>query len=797
MSKNRLLVCYLLCHSKNSNNFPTKTIINIANIMNYKNHSAIIAIIILLSNYPVTILPKNPLDVLGLDQDATDTEIKKKCRNLQKQFHADKGGSENQSALINMACDDLDWRNKDYCKINNKIESASCKCSSDESSSCVQGFTHSSIRCDCPLSDGTRVSDNCFDKSQACTCSNTGQQGTCGFGSLKNGLYCQCSQPNQQSSSPNNQKTSSSQTPPPQQDECEYRWFQSGSTCTCPNSGRQGTCKFDWSTLKSQCDCSQSQNSSNKHQSSSSGQQQSSSSSNNQQQNMNHDNCFYESQSCTCSNTGQSGTCGFGSLKNGLYCQCPQPSQKSSSSSSNSQSNYSSQTPPPPQDECESRWFASGSTCTCPKTGQKGTCHFNFTTLKQQCECSDDECENNASKNGSSCTCPDSGKSGTCDFGSMKDGNNGYRCNCEENSSQQNSKSNNNSTSDFSSDSKPQPEPTKEYGAVIVSPNIHAIIYNLGLQRSMNPTSTCNGWNFSLSPFAQGNKIDISSNTPSIRNYSVKSIEAGLLINAGYYGSWGYARSLFSLQQTNISHQGEVAVNYQIFGVPIINFVQHDYGTQSRFGVMDALLALGLKTNNIDTWNLNGECFIGFSDQRIKPDNSNKNTSIINHIPNLGAGAQVNFDWTISENYYSKYELSTLARFTCFTPTKLMFSEPGTEHQIEPAWYNPGSFLDLLLGLKQYYGYDYEHQIDLGYNPTIHFDGSKSTTSVNDNDKVRLTMFTEYIPTLRHTFYGTYAYKVTVGRNNLPITLSAGGTATFAPSITPYGTLFITCSLGF
>lgn len=664
--------------------------------MNYKNHSAIIAIIICLSNCPLTTLSKNPLDVLGLDQDATDTEIKKACRKLQKIFHTDKGGDGKQSVLINMACNDLDWRDKDDCKINSKSKFDECECLSREKSFCVQGFTNSSIRCNCSLSDSSFQSD--------------------------------------------------------------YQNQFIG-----------------------------------KNSSSSSSQQQSSSSSNNQQQqNTKHDNCFYESQSCTCSNTGQSGTCGFGTLKNGLYCQCPQPNQQSSSSSS--QKSSSSQTPPPPQDECETSGFNLGSTCTCPKTGNKGTCYFNLTTLKQQCVCSDDECENNASKAGDSCTCPDNGKSGTCKSGTMKDGIYGYSCNCEDNS-QQNSKSNTNSTynSNFDTHQPPKPEPAKEYGALLVSPNIHAIIYNLGLQRSINPTTRCDGWYVSLSPFTQANKIDIDSNI-FLHDYSVKSIEAGLLVNAGYYGSWGYARSLFSMQQINVSHEGDKAVLNQIFGIPVIDFV-HDYGTQSRFGVLDTLLALGLKTNNADTWNLNGECFLGFSDQRIKPDNGNKSTSSISHIPNLGTGAQVNFDWTFSENCYSKYELSTLARLTYFIPIETIFYEPGTNNRLGTVSYSAGSFFDLLFGLKQYYGYDYEHQIDLGYNPTIHY-GSKPTISTDNNDKAHLNVLTEYIPNLRHTFYGTYSYNVNLGRD-VPVTVSAGGTATFAPRITPYGTLFLTCSLGF
>jgi hypothetical protein len=40
----------------------------------------------------------------------------------------------------------------------------------------------------------------------------------------------------------------------------------------------------------------------------------------------NHDRCTYEGESCTCSNSGWKGFCKRGTIKSGLYCQCPNPS---------------------------------------------------------------------------------------------------------------------------------------------------------------------------------------------------------------------------------------------------------------------------------------------------------------------------------------------------------------------------------------------------------------------------------------------------------------------------------------
>lgn len=110
----------------------------------------------------------DPLRTIGLTPDASQQEIKKQCRTLLLQHHADKkGGSDAQAAKITAACDDLDWRGKDTCNRNNGPLGAACVCPTIEKhSQCVKGFIDNSYRCSCPLStteDGSLVPKEQYD----------------------------------------------------------------------------------------------------------------------------------------------------------------------------------------------------------------------------------------------------------------------------------------------------------------------------------------------------------------------------------------------------------------------------------------------------------------------------------------------------------------------------------------------------------------------------------------------------------------------------------------------------------
>lgn len=96
----------------------------------------------------------NPLRVLGLIAQASAEDIKRKCKDLLKIYHSDKGGSDDLARKLLAACEDLDWHNKDRCKTEHLREgSKPCACPITKTKSyCSKGFTDSSTRCECELS---------------------------------------------------------------------------------------------------------------------------------------------------------------------------------------------------------------------------------------------------------------------------------------------------------------------------------------------------------------------------------------------------------------------------------------------------------------------------------------------------------------------------------------------------------------------------------------------------------------------------------------------------------------------
>lgn len=658
--------------------------------MNHKIYVCFFIATIVLCNNQLTLSARNPLDVLGLDEDATDSDIKKKCRKLQTQFHTDKGGDTAKSTEINNACDDLDWRNKDDCKINNKSKYSSCDCltGTRSQSHCIQGFTNSSIRCDCPLSDGSNQNDyaNQF-------------QGT---------------KKNSSSSSSSNQ--------------------QSGSSTKYSN----------------------------------------------------HDACFFESQPCACSNSGQSGTCNYGPLKTGLYCQCTQQQGQQSTSSSSSGHSYNQQQSSSSsnsksqnqfEDECKNDSANDHKNCTCPN-GNKGTCNLDWSDFKHRCQCSNDECENNSANWGNPCHCSDSGKEGKCRFGTMKDGDLGCRCECEDQQTRSSYSTNNTQSKDSSFTF----EPIKIYFLPIYSLNIAAPIYNLPLKQTMAPATDCPGWLFSVTPYTQVNSAKILSplSEDFLRDLTIKNTEGGLLFNLGYYGRHWYIYDIFSLASSTISSSS-------IIDTSLVN-----HGT--RLGTLDGLIALGFKTDSSknDDWKLSLEGFFGVSEQRSKSINEKSPVSI---FPDIGTGFQANFDYVVASDYASKYELITLSRFTYFIPLEGEMRESTNQiTKVGSIHYSAGAFLDLFIGLKQYYGFDYQHQIECGYNPTLHVI-SESINAKLDTEKNTLLTFGASIPNIRHTIYATYTYNWNIEK--MPMNISVGGSATFAPHTNIYGTFFATYSLGF
>jgi FKBP-type peptidyl-prolyl cis-trans isomerase len=104
----------------------------------------------------------NPLRVLGLNMFVSSKHIKDRCRKLLKDYHRDKGGSDEVAQRITAACDDLDWRGKDSCTTDGLVWGTPCNCPTTGTVSlCVNDFIYGRTRCNCKLStdDDTVVPD--------------------------------------------------------------------------------------------------------------------------------------------------------------------------------------------------------------------------------------------------------------------------------------------------------------------------------------------------------------------------------------------------------------------------------------------------------------------------------------------------------------------------------------------------------------------------------------------------------------------------------------------------------------
>lgn len=317
--------------------------------------------------------------------------------------------------------------------------------------------------------------------------------------------------------------------------------------------------------------------------------------------------------------------------------------------------------------------------------------------------------------------------------------------------------------------------PTKTYKFVLYSSNITAPIYNLPLQRTLMPLSDCSGWLFSVTPFAQPN----SSTYPNtLADYSIKNAEVGALIGFGYYGSRWYLRGITALTGSKITYSG----------VHTKRFKSNDF---QFYPFCENFLALGLKTDNAKKWQLGCEGFVGFVNEKTKKNP----VPAFMDIENLGTGAQVNFNYIVAEKNTSKYEVSALSRYTCFVPKSLKFVDHADGKIIGNGSYTPGSFLDLFFAFKQYYGSNYQHSVDLGYNPTFHVKDQIIKKISDNTDTIELDVYYERIPTTRHSIYGIYAYNWMSGK--LPMNINIGSALSFGSNIDCSGTFFSTFGLSF
>lgn len=422
------------------------------------------------------------------------------------------------------------------------------------------------------------------------------------------------------------------------------------------------------------------------------------------------------------------------------------------------------------EDICETERFPSSfKTCVCPDTGNKGKCSTWPDNGKYYCVCSNDECENDSSNFGKPCRCHGTSKEGSCRMGSLKE-NLGYRCDCEQPSFRSFTTSGFSLNNKNSSDEK-EPEEIHQYNLYFYSSDIDAPILNLPLQRSLAPTTDCILYWLGAAPFFK------STSTKFIENHVLDDMESGIMLNAGIY-SWLFMHMLLTIasckKTCTIANKEEVAEAIQpetFHSVPC-----------------DFLIGLGAQNSGTDGYKLNGEFFVARSEERIKEHKE------LTEMPGVAIGIQGGADFCISEYFDSKYELSSLVRVTHFNPTKSGFTDNKTHERIGSSSYGSGTFLDLFLSLKQYYGIDYQHQIELGYNPTVHVRRA-SVTPLKANRQIEFKSYTEDIHTLRNTVFGAYAYTWNVG--NVSMNMDVGATITIIPSAKTYGIFFAGYSVGF
>lgn len=307
----------------------------------------------------------------------------------------------------------------------------------------------------------------------------------------------------------------------------------------------------------------------------------------------------------------------------------------------------------------------------------------------------------------------------------------------------------------------------------IFSQDIDAPIYNIPLQRALVPLShnaICKfPWFFSVAPYGK------TKQTQEIKAHDIhlSNIEGGALMQAGYYGSWWFANCIADLGGTKTDAT-----------------IGEDYTSSAfRFRFRDVLFGLGLKTDSRDAdWSANGEWFFGLSGNKLggHADKMLVPKKIFN-VGNPSTGVQADVNWTFAAFKNCKFGLSAFSRFTHF------FSK-NIEHEQENIAYTPGSYVDLLLGFTQYYGSNYQHPVEIGYNPTVQVIKAKAAVDEADAANLVALLNGHESGDVRHNVYATYSYNLD---SHMPMFVSVGASATIVPHSNTYGTVFGTFGLAF
>jgi hypothetical protein len=136
-------------------------------------------------------IDEDPYVTLGLSQNPTVGDIKKRCHELFKKHHPDKGGNKDDFIRVSHACQEAQKKNSTPQPPPTPKSGAQNKFDFDNFfKEFARAYGRNNQQSE-PKKETFNI-DGCMKQGDPCTCSNTGLEGTCGTGFIKEGLYCQC-----------------------------------------------------------------------------------------------------------------------------------------------------------------------------------------------------------------------------------------------------------------------------------------------------------------------------------------------------------------------------------------------------------------------------------------------------------------------------------------------------------------------------------------------------------------------------------------------------------------------------
>lgn len=281
----------------------------------------------------------------------------------------------------------------------------------------------------------------------------------------------------------------------------------------------------------------------------------------------------------------------------------------------------------------------------------------------------------------------------------------------------------------------------------IFSPDIDTPIYNIPLQQALLPLSyrarSERPWCISAEMYGKTNQKQY------INHASCKDIDAGVLFQGGYYGSWLFVNCIANLSGT------ETTTNLTT-------------PRTESFGIHDALFELGIINKNISHFVTHSELFFGISADRLKDD------TVFNvGVPSMGI--QTYIECILDSRDDCMLTLSAFTRFTHFFKKNIT-----TEKEHKNIFYTPGSYFDVLLSTIGRHG---SHSLEIGYYPTIRI--TDTYANIDDKYDPDLKIQTRTSGNVHQTVYLLWSY------NKMPVALNIGLSETIILHTCKYGIAFV------